>query len=109
MSIIRCIGSTQHLKDRHGSGYTMEVKLGGHGTDGNRGGDNAEGSEDHIKRFSAAVEEVFPGASLVESFGERLTFKVSLESVGALSRVFTWFEEGEFTEVEMGQWYIACF
>ena len=82
----RCLGSTQHLKDRYGTGYVLEVKLGHpRGTD----------DDSHIKVFSDAVAEVFPGAELVESFGDRLTFKISQDEVRALSKVFAWFEEGK--------------
>ena len=83
----RCLGSTQHLKDRHGSSYVLEVKL-RHCT-----GLEEEDDYQHTE-FCAAVENLFPGASLVESFGDRVTFKITQESVRSLSRVFAWFEEG---------------
>ena len=53
-------------------------------------GSNDETSEQFVK----AVEDVFPGAAMVESFGDRITFRIDQDSVGALSRVFAWFEEG---------------
>ena len=86
----RCVGSTQHLKDRHGSGYILEVKL-----------QPQAAQPSHATEFSQAVEQLFPGAKMVETFGERITFKISQDSVGALSRVFAWFEEGNTMRFEM--------
>ena len=88
----RCLGSTQHLKDRHGSGYILEVKL-GHRRDNNHDDDDVD-EEEELDKFCRVVEELFPGASLVEKFGNRVTFKIAQESVGTLSRAFSWFEEG---------------
>ena len=85
ISFARCIGSTQHLKDRHGSGYILEVKL-GHGQ-GNQ--------EDSLSVFIAGVVELYPGATVVERFGDRVSMKI--DSVDrALSKVFLWLEEGNW-------------
>ena len=93
-SSFRCIGSTQHLKDRHGSGYILEVKL-GHNKDGATSlaaGDTSAARDEFVQ---GVEDELFPGATLVESFAERITLKVPHQDVSALSRVFTWMEEGK--------------
>lgn len=85
---LRCIGSTQHLKNLYGAGYTLEMKL--------RGGDRTPttpGSNrtDDLKDF---VGELFPDAVLEESFADRLVFSVSQQAVTSLADCFSKLEKG---------------
>ncbi|EEB12939.1 predicted protein [Pediculus humanus corporis] len=94
---LRCIGSTQHLKNLYGAGYTLEIKL--------RGGDltpTTPGSNrtDDLKNF---VSELFPDAILEESFADRLVFSVSQQSVTSLAQCFSNLEKAK-TELDVEEY-----
>ena len=108
----RCLGSTQHLKDRHGSGYVLEVKLAppslqaqatsnqqAQATSNQQQASQElsyqqQDDDQQLGRFCEEVERTFDGAQVLEPFGDRVTFRIAQHSVGSLSRVFAWFEEG---------------
>lgn len=79
--ILRCLGSTQHLKSKYGSGYSLEIKL-MQGSDGQSSLDNF-------------VKGLFPGAILNETFGGKSTYKVPNNDVSQLSSIFAKLEEGK--------------
>lgn len=86
---LRCLGSTQHLKNLYGAGYTLEMKF--------RGGDRTpttpgRNRTDELKNF---VSELFPYAILEESFADRLVFSVSQQSVTSLADCFSKLEKGK--------------
>lgn len=86
---LRCIGSTQHLKNLYGAGYTLEMKLlGGDCTPTTPSGDRIAG----LKEFVAGL---FPDATLEESFADRLVFAVPQHAVNSLAECFTQLEKGE--------------
>lgn len=88
---LRCIGSTQHLKNLYGAGYTLEMKLqGGDCTPTTPSGDRITG----LKEFVAGL---FPDATLEESFADRLVFAVPQHAVNSLAECFTQLEKGEKT------------
>ncbi|KAK6641556.1 hypothetical protein RUM44_013268 [Polyplax serrata] len=94
---LRCIGSTQHLKNLYGAGYTLEMKL--------RGGDQTPttpGSSrtDDLKNF---VTELFPDAILEESFADRLVFSVSQQGVTSLAQCFSNLEKAK-TELDVEEY-----
>ncbi|KAF0287477.1 ATP-binding cassette sub-family A member 8-A [Amphibalanus amphitrite] len=74
----KCLGSTQHLKNKYGGGYMLEMKLGA--------GDDLS---DRISEARRLVSEVFPAAILEESYGERLRYKIPQQDVGSLSKGFS--------------------
>jgi len=85
---LRCIGSTQHLKNLYGAGYTLEMKLlGGDCTPTTPSGDRITG----LKEFVAGL---FPDATLEESFADRLVFAVPQHSVNSLAECFMQLEKG---------------
>ena len=87
--LLRCLGSTQHLKSKYGSGYNLEVKL-------SPSRDASVSMDDMIARLQEFVEELFPGAVRAESFGGRVTYKIPKEGgVGSLSTIFASLEQGE--------------
>src|SRR3954467_15325078 len=59
---LRCIGSTQHIKNRFGNGYQLDVNV----------ADEKAGVE-ATKQF---VRENFPGSTLVEFHGARLKYQL---------------------------------
>lgn len=84
----RCLGSTQHLKNLYGAGYTLEMKL----TGGDRTPTSA--SVDKLKELKEFVSGLFPDASLQESFADRLVFSVPQQSVPSLANCFSELEKG---------------
>ncbi|XP_020292793.1 ATP-binding cassette sub-family A member 5-like [Pseudomyrmex gracilis] len=86
---LRCIGSTQHLKNLYGAGYTLEMKL--------MGGDRTPTtpSGDRIASLKEFVAGLFPDASLEESFADRLVFAVPQHAVTSLAECFTQLEKAK--------------
>ncbi|XP_032674925.1 ATP-binding cassette sub-family A member 5-like isoform X2 [Odontomachus brunneus] len=86
---LRCIGSTQHLKNLYGAGYTLEMKLlGGDCTPTTPSGDRVAS----LKEFVAGL---FPDATLEESFADRLVFAVPQNAVNSLAECFTQLEKAK--------------
>lgn len=90
---LRCIGSTQHLKNLYGAGYTLEMKL--------LGGDctPTTPSGDRIATLKEFVAGLFPDATLEESFADRLVFAVPQHAVNSLAECFMQLEKGEETVI----------
>lgn len=86
---LRCIGSTQHLKNLYGAGYTLEMKL--------LGGDctPTTPSGDRISALKEFVAGLFPDATVEESFADRLVFAVPQQHVSSLAECFLQLEKGE--------------
>lgn len=78
----RCIGSTQHLKNKYGSGYSLEIKI-------------EQGDHQAQSKLDNFVKDLFPGAVLSETFGGKSTYKVPKENVSLLSSIFAKLEEGK--------------
>nr|XP_050848484.1 cholesterol transporter ABCA5-like [Vespula vulgaris]XP_050848485.1 cholesterol transporter ABCA5-like [Vespula vulgaris]XP_050848486.1 cholesterol transporter ABCA5-like [Vespula vulgaris] len=86
---LRCIGSTQHLKNLYGAGYTLEMKLfGGDCTPTMPSGDKLSA----LKQFVAGL---FPDATLEESFADRLVFAVPQHAVNSLAECFMQLEKAK--------------
>ncbi|XP_067014846.1 cholesterol transporter ABCA5 [Anabrus simplex] len=86
---IRCLGSTQHLKNRYGAGYKLEMKL--------RGGDQTPTtpSSDRHKDIKAFVRGLFRDSVLEETFADRLVFSVPQSSVTSLAQSFRQLEKAK--------------
>lgn len=86
---LRCIGSTQHLKNLYGAGYTLEMKL--------LGGDctPTTPSGDRVASLKDFVAGLFPDATLEESFADRLVFAVPQNAVNSLAECFSQLEKGK--------------
>ncbi|XP_034945670.1 ATP-binding cassette sub-family A member 5-like [Chelonus insularis] len=86
---LRCIGSTQHLKNLYGAGYTLEMKLlGGDCTPTAPSGDRNSA----LKEFVAGL---FPDATIEESFADRLVFAVPQHAVHSLAECFMQLEKAK--------------
>ena len=81
-SLNRCLGSTQHLKNKYGGGYTLDLKCG------------SDLSTDW-ENLQSAVEEIFgkDKVAIYESFSDRRTYSVSQEGVKSLMKVFNSLEK----------------
>ncbi|XP_033331289.2 cholesterol transporter ABCA5 isoform X1 [Megalopta genalis] len=86
---LRCIGSTQHLKNLYGAGYTLEIKL--------QGGDctPTTPSGDRINSLKEFVSSLFSDATLEESFADRLVFGVPQQAVNSLAECFMQLEKAK--------------
>ena len=82
----RCIGSNQHLKNKYGSGYMLEVKLATK--------QEAASLDDRMDKLHQYILNAFPASSVMEQFSERVQYKVPKSSVTSLSRAFTVLEDG---------------
>ena len=83
----RCIGSSQHLKTKYGSGYLLEIKLQTHGD-----ADVSQG----IERLHGYIQTLFPMATIAEQFSERVQYKVPKSEVQSLAKIFDALEKGIF-------------
>ena len=84
--ISRCLGSGQHLKNKFGSGYLLEIKL--------KSSCAAEDDLVAVDRLDKFVNDQFPDASQIEKFGERMIYKIPQSNITSLSATFTALEEG---------------
>ncbi|XP_049544231.1 cholesterol transporter ABCA5-like isoform X2 [Anopheles darlingi] len=123
---LRCLGSTQHLKNLYGAGYTLEIKL--------KHIENVysetpiesqpsssqeqlqlDQSTDHIapvisncidNRSMALrnfVTDLFPSATLEESFADRLVYSVPQQAVSSLAECFSRLEKAK-TELDIEEY-----
>ncbi|PVD38360.1 hypothetical protein C0Q70_00974 [Pomacea canaliculata] len=83
-----CLGPTQHLKSKYGSGYLLEVKLG-------IGQSAASALEDRLLTLQSHLQSLFPSAVCLESFGEHAQYRIPQEEVHVLSSAFEAFENCE--------------
>lgn len=91
---LRCIGSTQHLKNLYGAGYTLEIKLScGDTTPTN------DSAGDRVTALKEFVNNLFTDSTVEESFQDRLIFAVPQNAVKSLADCFTQLEN---TKVELG-------
>ncbi|XP_066148886.1 cholesterol transporter ABCA5-like [Euwallacea fornicatus] len=86
---LRCLGSTQHLKNLYGAGYTLEMKLLVRETT------PTSDTGDRHQELKDFVSELFPDASLEESFADRLVFSVPQQSVPSLANCFMQLEKAK--------------
>ena len=85
----RCLGSTQHLKNKYGGGYMLEIKL-----RQQRGG-GAE-SDNAWEVVEAEVMSLFADTLLSEAFADRRMHSIPQTSVGSLATTFSKLESCEF-------------
>ncbi|XP_035696779.1 ATP-binding cassette sub-family A member 5-like [Branchiostoma floridae] len=86
---LKCLGSTQHLKNKYGSGYILEVKVKEQSEDINN---DLDASLDRLDSF---VHDLFPDAAEAEVISNHVTYNIPKEDVRSLARVFTALEEGK--------------
>ncbi|XP_053669271.1 cholesterol transporter ABCA5-like [Anopheles marshallii] len=123
---LRCLGSTQHLKNLYGAGYTLEIKL-KHieniysetpiesQPSSSQEQLQLDQSTDHIapvisncidNRSMALrnfVTDLFPSATLEESFADRLVYSVPQQAVSSLAECFSRLEKAK-TELDIEEY-----
>ena len=95
---LQCIGSSQHLKDKFGSGYVLEVKLSLPSSSGSATTALADRGAT-AARVKAEIGAVLPGAVCVEEFYNRFVFSVPKKELTSLGTVFA--------ELDRGLWPFA--
>ena len=104
----RCLGSTQHLKSKYGSGYLLEIKLdqssqqdGGSAGGGNGGGATSDVAAAAKQRMLDYIKQLFPRAVESETFGDRSVFAVPRDDVTSLAHVFATLERGKQNDAQL--------
>ena len=92
--IYRCLGSTQHLKNKYGGGYMLEVKLKQRET-------VAAGSESEWEAVEAEVTSQFADTILSEAFADRRMYSIPQTSVSSLATAFSKLEECESPKYDL--------
>ncbi|XP_053687568.1 cholesterol transporter ABCA5-like [Sabethes cyaneus] len=125
---LRCLGSTQHLKNLYGAGYTLEIKLKHVESvysetpiesqpSSSQEQLQLDQSVDHIaatpvisncidNRSMALrnfVTDLFPSATLEESFADRLVYSVPQQVVSSLAECFSRLERAK-TELDIEEY-----
>ena len=86
--ISRCIGTGQHLKNRYGSGYLLEVKLRAVTSD------VRNVRTERREALVAFANKTFKNINIQESFEDRIIFNIAQDSVTSLSETFQALEAG---------------
>ena len=81
----RCLGPTQHLKDKFGSGYLLEIKLEHKQAD----------IENKMDALEAHLVKVFSRIDCLERFAERGRYKIP-KGEKNLSEAFSALEDSKF-------------
>ncbi|OWF36066.1 ATP-binding cassette sub-family A member 5 [Mizuhopecten yessoensis] len=85
---LQCLGETQHLKNKYGSGYMLEMKLrlsGGGGAD----------LDTRMEALEEEMKNLFPEARCQEKFAERVHYTIPRNSVQSLATAFTALEQAK--------------
>jgi len=88
---MRCLGTGQHLKNRYGTGYLLELKLKSLAseTSGLAEQSSVEAVRtERINLLTAFIARLFPSATVQESFEDRVIFNVAQESIVSLAYTF---------------------
>jgi len=95
-----CIGSPQHLKNKFGAGYTLEIKLKVPPLTENSSQSERYGGQDltvpepnTLPNDFHFVRKEFPRCEMLESFGNRAIFSVPSSSIESISKTFSLLEE----------------
>ena len=94
---MRCLGTGQHLKNRYGSGYLLELKLKSLSseTSGSAQSKDVEAIRKQRKEeLSQFIRNMFSTATIQEDFEDRIIFNIAQESIVSLAQTFQDLEEG---------------
>ncbi|XP_030854731.1 ATP-binding cassette sub-family A member 5 isoform X4 [Strongylocentrotus purpuratus] len=95
---LRCLGTTQHLKDKYGGGYILEIKLNPgvqYYTSDQTTTAVMDILDEKMDILHKQVLSLIPQAEVTESFAERITYKIPRDSSITLSTVFAFLEQGK--------------
>merc|ERR1719341_1749882 len=77
---LRCLGSTQHLKNKYGAGYMLEVKW-------------RRGETPTWDTLEAKLKEFFPALEVNEQFSDRRSYNIPQEGFRSLALAFQQLEQ----------------
>ncbi len=95
----RCLGTGQHLKNRYGSGYLLELKLKSLSSETSGSAAAADvdvsraGRKEALTKF---IYNLFPSAFVQEDFEDRIIFAIAQDNISSLAETFRALEEGRF-------------
>jgi len=75
---LRCLGSSQHLKDKYGSTYSLSLKT----------------NESNVSNLSEFVKKNFPNAKLLSEFSSTQNYEIPMADI-QLPQVFNIIEENK--------------
>eukprot|EP00455_Lapot_gusevi_P052284 TRINITY_DN7941_c0_g1_i4.p1 TRINITY_DN7941_c0_g1~~TRINITY_DN7941_c0_g1_i4.p1 ORF type:complete len:172 (+),score=62.86 TRINITY_DN7941_c0_g1_i4:43-516(+) len=93
---LKCIGTAQHLKNRFGKGYQLDLAL----------SDDSPQTAEAVQKF---LSETFPNCSVIENYNNRLKYTLPAQNSSLkLADVFGIMEthkaELHISEYSVGQW-----
>lgn len=97
INVRRCIGTGQHLKNRYGNGYILEIKLKNASLELSESSASTEqqySRQERKENVISFVKRLFVGAEIHETFEDRIIFAIAQDSINALSETFRALEEG---------------
>jgi ATP-binding cassette subfamily A (ABC1) protein 5 len=80
---LRCLGSTQHLKNKYGGGYVLEIKR------------HASAAGFAWEALEAHIDAAFPDVDKAEAFADRRLYNIPQASVKSLADAFATLERCE--------------
>ena len=86
----RCLGSTQHLKNKYGGGYMLEIKL-------------KQAASNDWEVVEGEVMAHFADTLLSEAFADRRMYSIPQTSVSSLATTFSKLESCKLTR-EWSKW-----
>ncbi|XP_046440757.1 ABC-type organic anion transporter ABCA8-like [Daphnia pulex] len=93
---LRCMGTGQHLKNRYGSGYLLELKLKSLGSETSGSASLADVDSSRSERkenLTTFINSLFTSAHVQESFEDRIIFGIAQDNISSLSETFQALEE----------------
>jgi len=88
---IRCLGTGQHLKNRYGSGYLLELKLKSLASETSGFAEQTRVNTARTERMNLLTDfivRLFSSAVILESFEDRIIFNIAQENVVSLAHTF---------------------
>ncbi|KAK2169391.1 hypothetical protein LSH36_10g03041 [Paralvinella palmiformis] len=79
-----CLGSAQHLKNKYGSGYMLEVKL-------------SRSNNQRSNALHQYITTLIPGAERAEHFAERATYRISQSAICSIAEIFKSLQQNKET------------
>lgn len=82
---LKCIGSTQHLKNKFGSGYILEAKIIANGDE----------REQRYQELERVIRRIFRNATIQEKFEDRVKYQIPQTGEMSLAEIFSSLEDAK--------------
>lgn len=92
------MGTGQHLKNRYGSGYLLELKLKSLSSETSGSASFTDVDSSRMERkenLTKFINSLFTSAHVQESFEDRVIFGIAQDNISSLAETFQALEEGE--------------